>query len=63
MSILSLKFLLLAACMVLLYHLLPLRIRWIVLLAASTVYVGPSGWYSVAHLTTVALVMGRRAAA
>ena len=57
MSILSLKFLLLAACMVLLYYLLPLRIRWIVLLAASAVYVGLSGWYSVAHLTTVALVM------
>ena len=37
MSILSLKFLLLAACMVLLYYLLPLRIRWIVLLAASAV--------------------------
>ena len=57
MSILSLEFLLLAACMVLLYHLLPLRIRWAVLLAASAVYVGLSGWYSVAHLTTVALVM------
>lgn len=57
MSILSLEFLLLAACTVLLYYLLPLRIRWAVLLAASAVYVGLSGWYSAAHLTAVVLVM------
>ena len=57
MSILSLEFLLLAACTVLLYYLLPLRIRWAVLLAASAVYVGLSGWHSVAHLTVVALLM------
>ena len=57
MSILSLEFLLLAACTVLLYYLLPLRIRWAVLLVASAVYVGLSGWHSAAHLTVVALLM------
>ena len=57
MSILSLEFLLLAACTVLLYYLLPLRIRWAVLLAASAVYVGLSGWHSAVHLTAVALLM------
>ena len=57
MSILSLEFLLLAACTVLLYYLLPLRIRWAVLLATSAVYVGLSGWHSAAHLTVVALLM------
>ena len=57
MSILSLEFLIFAACTVLLYFLLPLRVRWAALLATSTVYVCLSGWYSALHLTVVALMM------
>ncbi|MGN0972520.1 MAG: MBOAT family O-acyltransferase, partial [Aristaeellaceae bacterium] len=57
MSILSLEFLVFAACTVLLYFLLPLRVRWAVLLAASAVFVGLSGWYSALHLTAVAVLM------
>ena len=57
MSILSFEFLIFAACTVLLYYLLPLRVRWTALLAASAVYVCLSGWYSALHLTVVALMM------
>ncbi|MGN1019635.1 MAG: MBOAT family O-acyltransferase [Aristaeellaceae bacterium] len=57
MSILSVEFLLFALCVVLLYYLLPLRVRWVTLLAASAVYVGLSGWSSAVHLTAVALLM------
>ena len=57
MSILSLEFLVFAACTVLLYFLLPLRVRWAALLAASAVFVGLSGWYSALHLTAVAVLM------
>lgn len=57
MSILSLEFLLFAACVVLLYYLLPLKIRWTVLLAGSAAFVGLSGWHSALHLTGVALLM------
>lgn len=57
MSILSVEFLLFAAWVLLLYYLLPLKIRWAVLLVASAVYVGMSGWYSALHLTAAALVM------
>ncbi|MGN1368195.1 MAG: MBOAT family O-acyltransferase [Aristaeellaceae bacterium] len=57
MSILSLEFLLFAACVVLLYYLLPLKGRWMVLLAGSAVFVCLSGWHSALHLTVVALLM------
>ena len=57
MSILSFEFLLFAAGVVLVYYLMPLRVRWVVLLAASAVFVGLSGWYSALHLTAVALLM------
>lgn len=57
MSILTVEFLAFALCAVLLYYLLPLNIRWAVLLAASAVYVGLSGWYSALHLTAAALLM------
>ena len=57
MSILSLDFLAFAACVTLLYYILPLKIRWLALLAGSGVFVALSGWYSAAHLTGAALVM------
>ncbi len=57
MSILSIEYLLLAAGVLILYYLLPLKIRWIALLAGSAAFVALSGWYSAAHLTTAALVM------
>ncbi|MGN0753261.1 MAG: MBOAT family O-acyltransferase [Aristaeellaceae bacterium] len=57
MSILSLEFLLFSACVVLLYYLLPLKIRWTVLLAGSAAFVCLSGWHSALHLTGVALLM------
>ena len=57
MSILSIEFLLLAAGTLIVYYLLPLKIRWIALLCGSAAFICLSGWYSAAHLTAVALVM------
>lgn len=57
MSVLSFEFLLLAAGVVICYYLLPLKARWIALLAGSAAFVVLSGWQSLAHLTAVALVM------
>ena len=57
MSILSIEFLVFAAAVMILYYLLPLKIRWVVLLAGSACFVMLSGWYGAAHLTAVALVM------
>ena len=57
MSILSLEFLGLAACVILVYYLLPLNIRWIALLLGSAAFVCLSGWYGAAHLSAVALIM------
>ena len=57
MSILTVEFLVFAACTLLLYYLMPLKVRWLVLVCASAVFVCLSGWYSAAHLTAVALVM------
>ena len=57
MSILSLEFLVFAAAVTLLYYCLPLKIRWMVLLAGSVAYMALAGWQSVAHLTAVALEM------
>ena len=57
MSILSLEFLAFSALVILLYYLLPLKIRWIVLLTGSAVFMGLSGWQGLAHLTAVALIM------
>lgn len=57
MSILSIEFLLLAAAVLVLYYLTPLRLRWIALLAGSLAFAALSGWHSLAHLTAVALVM------
>ena len=57
MSILTVEFLAFAACTLLLYYLMPLKVRWLVPVCASAVFVCLSGWYSAAHLTAVALVM------
>ena len=57
MSILSLEFLVFAAAVMLVYYLLPLKIRWLALLAGSGVFIAFSGWYSAAHLTGAAVVM------
>lgn len=57
MSILSLEFLLLTAGVLVLYYLLPLRVRYLALLVGSAVFVWLSGWQSAAHLSAVALVM------
>ena len=57
MSILSIEFLLLAAGVLILYYLLPLKFRWIALLAGSAAFVAFSGWYSAVHLSAAALVM------
>jgi len=56
-SILSIEFLLLAAGTLIVYYLLPLKIRWIALLAGSVAFVCFSGWQSIAHLSAAALVM------
>jgi len=56
-SILSIEFLLLAAGTLILHYLLPLKIRWIALLAGSAAFIWFSGWYSAAHLSAAALVM------
>ena len=57
MSILSLEFLLLAAAALIAYYVLPLKIRWLALLATSVVFVAFSGWQTAVHLSAVALVM------
>ena len=57
MSILSFEFLALAAIVMIVYYLLPLKIRWLALLAGSVAFVCFSGWQSLAHLTAVALLM------
>ena len=57
MSILSIEFLLLAAGTLIVYYLLPLKIRWIALLAGSAAFVYFSGWQSIAHLSAAAAVM------
>lgn len=56
MSILSLEFLGLAAGMLVLYYLLPLKIRWWALLIASGVFAALSGWQGAAHLAAAALL-------
>lgn len=57
MSILSLEFLAFSAGVILLYYLLPLKIRWTVLLAGSVVFMALAGRQGLAHITAVALIM------
>lgn len=57
MSILSLEFLAFSALVILLYYLLPLKIRWMILLAGSVVFMALAGWQGLVHITAVALIM------
>ena len=56
MSILSFDFLFFVAAVVLVYYLLPLKIRWYALLLASGVFACLSGWQGAAHLGAVGLI-------
>ena len=56
MSILSFDFLVFTAAVVLIYYLLPLKVRWLALLAASGVFAWLSGWQGAAHRGAVGLV-------
>ena len=57
MSILSLEFFVFAAAAVLCYYLVPLKIRWLVLTAASGVFIAFAGWRGAVHLSAAALIM------
>ena len=56
MSILSLEFIVLTLGTVILYYILPLKIRWIVLLVASGVFYAMAGWQGCVWLVAVAAV-------
>ena len=56
MSILSLEFLGLAAGTLILYYLLPKKIRWWALLIASGVFAALSGWQGAVHLAAAGLL-------
>ena len=56
MSILSLEFLAFTAAVILLYYLLPLKIRPLALLLASSVFAALSGWQTAVHLADIGLV-------
>ena len=49
MSILSLEFLGLAAIVIFVYYLLPLKIRWVALLCGSAAFIAFSGWSRIAN--------------
>lgn len=57
MSILSVGFLALAAAVVAVYYMLPLKVRWLALLGGSVFFICLAGWQSAAHLTAAALVL------
>ena len=56
MNIVSFEFLIFTAAALLVTYLLPLKIRWLGLLAASGVFVLSAGWQGAAYLTAVALL-------
>ena len=56
MSILSVEFPVFVLLVLLVYYILPLRIRWAALLLAGGVFAALSGWQSAAHLAAVSLV-------
>lgn len=55
MSILSFEFLVFIMAVLLVYYVLPLRFRWLALLAGSAVFVSCSGWAGAVHMTVIAL--------
>lgn len=56
MSILSLEFLILMAVLLVVYYCLPVRQRWLVLLAASLVFYAGTGVHGLAYLGVVSLI-------
>ena len=56
MSILSLKFLLLLAVLLAVHYCLPIRFRWMSLLAASMVFYAASGWKGMVYMAVVTLL-------
>ena len=56
MSILSLEFLVLMACLLVVYYCLPVRFRWMGLLAASMVFYASAGWGGLVYLGCVTLI-------
>lgn len=55
MSILSFEFLFFVAAVLAVYYVLPLRQRWLALLAGSAFFIVSAGWASTVHMTAVAL--------
>lgn len=55
MSILSFEFLVFIMAVLFVYYVLPLRFRWLALLAGSAVFVSLSGWAGAVHMTVIAL--------
>ena len=56
MSILSLEFLVMMMALLAVNYCLPLRFRWLALLAASLVFYASAGWQGMAYLATVTLI-------
>ena len=56
MSILSLEFLVLMAALLAVHYCLPVRFRWIGLLAGSMAFYAGAGWQGLAYLLAVTLV-------
>ena len=56
MSILSLEFLVLMAVLLAVYYCLPVRFRWIGLLAGSMVFYAAAGWGGLAYMGAVTLI-------
>ena len=56
MSILSLEFLILMAALLAVNYCLPVRFRWMALLAASMVFYAAAGWQGMVYLGTVTLI-------
>lgn len=56
MSILSVEFLFFIAATLAVTYLVPLKLRWMVLLVSSVLFAASGGWYGIAHLSAVALV-------
>ena len=55
MNILSFEFLVFIMAVLIVYYVLPLKLRWLALLAGSAVFVSMSGWAGAAHMTVIAL--------
>ncbi len=56
MNILSFDFLFLVAAALVVYYVLPLKVRWLALLAGSVVFIMSAGWQSALHMTAIAAI-------